>query len=247
MVREQRDDHQTRGRSVPIVSESAVIAAHELKSPLALIRQLSFELERGELDQREYLRIVEQIRLTSERALRLSADLTRTAQLQRSLFTTEPVNVEDVCSEVVREMMPLYQAHQRVVRRQVSRRTPLVVANRDLLRRIVVNFVDNALHYADEQSATEIFVRQLRRNETVRVGVRDRGPALSRGNAYKKVTGIEQVTDNYRAMRPESSGLGLWITRQFAEAIDGTIGMTHHRDGLSFYIDIPISKQLSLL
>jgi len=47
--------------------------------------------------------------------------------------------------------------------------------------------------------------------------------------------------------RPQSSGLGLYIAGQFADAMNGRIGVTRHRDGATFYVDLQASKQLSLL
>ena len=52
-----------------------VAAAHELKSPLVLVRQLSLMLEAGDLSADEQKRMLRQISLTSERALRLTSDL----------------------------------------------------------------------------------------------------------------------------------------------------------------------------
>lgn len=47
--------------------------------------------------------------------------------------------------------------------------------------------------------------------------------------------------------RPQSSGLGLYIASQFAEAMHGTIGATKHHDGATFYVELHASRQLSLL
>lgn len=59
-----------------------VTAAHELKAPLALVRQLSLGIESGEYTGDELREVARQITLTSERALRLSADLTRSYRLE---------------------------------------------------------------------------------------------------------------------------------------------------------------------
>ena len=120
-----------------------VTASHELKSPLALVRQLALSLE-DNLDSADRAEIVRQILLTSERALRLTTDLSRSARLQDSLFELEPLNPQAICEEVAHEMTPLYKARGRVIR-VVSRYRPrLAVANRELLRRIMLNFAENA-------------------------------------------------------------------------------------------------------
>ncbi len=64
-----------------------IAAAHELKSPLALIRQLSLVLESSELSAGEREQLLHQISLTSEQALRLTDGLTRSTRLEETLIT----------------------------------------------------------------------------------------------------------------------------------------------------------------
>lgn len=225
------------------------VAAHELKSPLALMRQLSLLLQQPDitLSEAERRELIHQIELTSERALRLTGDLTRSARLEDALFEMEPMNPWAVCNEIVQELTPLFEAHGRslVVR---SRKHPLLlVANRDLLRRIVTNFSDNALHYSEAGTAVELQIKALQKGRVVRIGVRDFGPALSSDmwqTLQKKL--MSQSAQSLHA-RPQASGLGLLIASQFAEVMNGTVGAIRHRDGATFYVDLDASRQLSLL
>ena len=66
---------------------SVAVAAHELKSPLALIRQLSLLLEEGLLDAAETRRIVRQLSNISDQSLALVQDLAQTAHLSPTLST----------------------------------------------------------------------------------------------------------------------------------------------------------------
>lgn len=226
--------------SVPLF----IAAAHELKSPLALIRQLSLCLEDGTYGAHDIEDLARRITLTSERALRLTTDLTRTSRLEDSLFTLEPLNPVTLCEEVVQELTPLYRAKGRTIRLARRTRPMLALANKDLLRRILLNFADNALHYADGEAPVEIHTRMVDGN--IRLGVRDYGPALPVG----VWTGLESAL-GARAQpihsRPESSGLGIYIANQFAEAMNARVGATRHRDGATFYVDISPSTQLRLL
>ena len=224
---------------------SLTAAAHELKSPLALMRQLALQLEAGDVSD-EQRRLVQQITLTSERALRLTSDLTRSARLEDALFELEPINPEQLCRDIVAELTPLFEAHGRSL--MVSHRTHplLLVANRDLLRRIIVNFSDNALHYSQPGTAVHMQIKALTKSGTVRVGIRDYGPALSVDMWRKLQQKLAHSPQTIHA-RPQSSGLGLFIASQFAEAMQGTIGATRHHDGATFYVELQASHQLSLL
>ncbi len=221
-------------------------AAHELKSPLALVRQLSLTLEGGDATPADIERIARQITLTSERALRLTTDLTKTARLEDSLFTLEPLNPVSLCEEVVMELAPLYRAKGKTLKFAPRSRPLLGLANRDLLRRILLNFVDNALHYSGPDTPVVISASSLDGGQRIRLGVRDYGPAVST-NIWKRLESTLGDSAQPMHARPESSGLGIYISNQFADAMDATIGTTRHRDGATFYVDIGASTQLRLL
>jgi signal transduction histidine kinase len=223
-----------------------VTAAHELKAPLALVRQLALTLEEGDLAPAERERISRQIVLVSERALRLTTDLARSSRLEDSLFELEPLNPQQICEEVAHELLPLYKARGREIRVASRYRPILAVANRDLLRRIMLNFGDNALHHAEGGRAVELRASQRENGTQIRLGVRDYGPAVPVDTWQRLRTSLGTGTQVLHA-RPQSSGLGLYVAGQFADAMQGKIGATRHRDGATFYVDITASRQMSLL
>lgn len=242
----KRQEFQWYEGAVPDGISFGITAAHELKSPLSLVRQLALGLESQSLSQDERDRMLQQIILTSERALRLTTDLSRSARLEDSLFTLEPVNPQQVFEEVMHELLPLYVAKGREIKLAVHRRSTLAVANRDLLRRIMLNFGDNALHYSDPSRPVELQASIRTGGKTIRLGVRDYGPALP-ANTWKRLKESLGTSTQVLHSRPQSSGLGLYVAGQFARAMHGQIGATRHRDGATFYVDIDASSQLSLL
>lgn len=227
--------------SIPAVTA----AAHELKSPLALVRQLTLYAAQAD-DPVERERLLQQITLTTERALRLTTDLTKVTRLEDSLFSLEPLNPMRLCEEVVREMTPLYTAKGRRVR--VDRRIkPLLgVANRELLRRILLNFIDNALHYSTSSEPVTITASSHDSGEYIRLGVRDYGPMIP-SDAWKTLRKRLGHSAQPLYGRPESSGLGIYIAQQFATAMQAQVGATRHRDGVTFYVEIRTSSQMRLL
>ncbi len=243
----RRGEHeQLVGGSIYDGIPSLIAAAHELKSPLALVRQLSLMLESADLTDIERQRMLRQISLTSERALRLTSDLTRSARLDDALFELEPINSQQLCRDIVHELKPLFGAHGKDVRLMPRKHPLLLVANRDLLRRIIMNFSDNALQYVEADGVVEIQINALQSGKIIRLGVRDYGPALS-ADMWKTLKNKLAVAPQPVHARPASSGLGLYIASQFAEAMNGTIGVIRHRDGATFYVDLSASQQLSLL
>ena len=236
---------QEGSERIDIHAPQLIAAAHELKSPLALVRQLSLEIETGDYTHDERAALQRRVTLTVERALRLTTDLTRAQRLDDGLFACEPLNPITVCEEVVQELTPLYRAQDRVLTVTPRTRPLLGLANRELLRRILLNFADNALHYSTPMAPVQIMAQQRQRGEIIRLGVRDYGPAVP-AQVWRTVVdnlGKPQPLQS----RPASSGLGMVVAKEFASAMGATIGAIRHRDGATFYVDIATSTQLRLL
>lgn len=221
--------------------DGVLAAAHELKAPLAVLRQLALSL--GELSVEDERLRGDMVRV-SERAIKQVNDLAKIRRLEDGLFEMEPVAVRPVCDEVVNELKYLFREEGSEVQVRYSGRARLAVANRELLKSVIYNFVVNALHYAEEGSCSELSVRDA--EGKVRVEVRDFGPALPtdvwremRDGYVEKPTAI--------AMRPGSSGLGLYIASKFARYMRAEVGAVRHKDGTSFYVALPTSRQLSML
>lgn len=227
--------------------DSVAIAAHELKSPLCLMRQLALSLDFEEMPDATslpQLRKTQQMMVdVSERALRQVTDLTKVARLDDSLFPMEPVAVRRVCDDVTQELYELFRENNRRVKVRYSNRARLVVANNELLHSVIYNFCVNALHYSEKGSASTLSVRD--HSGKVRIDIRDFGPALPI-SVWRELKrgGVDAPTEI--AMRPGSSGLGLYIASKFSHYMHADVGAVRHRDGTSFFIELPVSKQLSL-
>ena len=224
-------------------NSSAIIVAHELKGPLSLSRQLALSLDfEDSLDgARE---IGRQIAATSERALRQVEDLTRIARLEDAMFEMEPVNPRIVCDEVVTELWRLFRFNRRELMIDYRNKRKLVVANRQLLHSVVYNFCLNAMNYGGEDLPSLVSIYEKR--DKIRIDVRDYGPTVPT-KVWREIKSgfVKKPVDI--AMRPGSSGLGLYIAAKFANYMNSDFGLVRHRDGTSFYIDLPVSGQLSLL
>lgn len=220
--------------------DGILVAAHELKAPLAVLRQLALSFE--EMDDSGE-RIRSEMVQVSERAIKQVNDLAKIRRLEDGLFKMEPVAIREVCDAVTRELSLLFRFNNRNLEIKYSNRSRLVSANRELLYSVIYNFLLNAMHYSSEETKSELIVRENKGR--IKVLVRDFGPALPlevwkemRRGWLKKPTSI--------AMRPGSSGLGLYIASKFSRYMNAEVGAIRHQDGTSFYVNLPISRQMSL-
>lgn len=217
-----------------------LVAAHELKAPLSLMRQLALAIDLADDTTRR--RYQTQLVSVSERALRQVNDLVKVSRLEDCLFDTEPVSVRGVCEEVMRELEPLFRTEERSLSLKPNNKLRLAVANRDLLYSIIYNFCVNAIRYSERNTTSEVTISD--RRDKLRVAVRDHGPALPTQIWRALNTGrLDRPTEI--AMRPGSSGLGLYIASEFARHMHAKIGAIRHHDGVSLFVDLPISQQIS--
>ena len=219
-----------------------LVAAHELKAPLCLLKQLAFSIELA-LDEGERQRIRNQMIDVSDRALRQVEDLTKISRLSDGLFEMEPVAVRAVCDEVTAELRTLFRFNHRNLEIEYRNRNRLVYANRELLYSVVYNFCLNAMHYSDEETRSELTLSD--KDGLVRLAVRDFGPVLP-ADVWRslKKGWVEKPTSI--ALRPGSSGLGLYIASKFSQYMKANVGAVRHRDGTSFFVELLPSKQASL-
>lgn len=220
--------------------DGILVVAHELKAPLAVLRQLALSFD-GEDSRAEKIR-ADMVRI-SERAMKQVNDLIKVRRLEDGLFEMEPVAVRVVCDEVTQELGSLFSYNNKNLLIRYRNRHPLVTANKDLLFSVIYNFLLNALHYSSDGAKAELVVKDSR--DKVKIMIRDYGPALPI-NIWRQIKKgwIEKPTSV--AMRPGSSGLGLFIASKFSKYMHANVGAVRHRDGTSFYVEIPISKQASL-
>jgi signal transduction histidine kinase len=223
---------------------SLVAAAHELKTPLVLVRQLSLQLAETE-DEVQRAEIIRRIRLTSERSLRLVDNLTRAARLESAMFEMEPVLLGSLCREVADELAPLSAAMNQTFQVKIGRAPLVAVGNRGLLRSLIMGLIDNALQYNTPDAPIEISAR-IRSGEA-ELAIRDFGAKMDLAE-FRKLSQRLGRRAMPIAARPLSSGLGLLIAQKFAAAMGGRLSVERHRrGGVTFRAHLPASAQLSLL
>jgi two-component system sensor histidine kinase VicK len=118
-------------------------------------------------------------------------------------------------------------------------------ADRDKLRQIVTDLVENAVKYSPEGGTITVSVR--RRDDAVEISVEDEGigiPESERSRIFAKFYRAESET---RDLTSGGSGLGLFIAKELLAAMRGRIWV-RPRDGRgsSFVFTLPLAGQAVL-
>gem|GEM_PF-227818 len=235
----------------PATEAALVAAAHELKAPLVLIKHLAQSLiDPSTLAANQQWDYLQRIQMTADRSLRFVQHLTLSYRLQTDPrvvpfdFALEPLSMNKICNDALDEMTPYAKQHKQQLRLSGLHCPHLVLANEDILRDIVINLVDNAIQH--NPSGNVVDVAAECRGEQVRLVVRDNGGGVT-------LSELRSLRQNLGAQpqplsgRSGTSGLGLYIVQQFAQAMGGNLGLGRAPQGTAFFVDLLRSRQLSLL
>ena len=215
------------------------LVSHELRSPLAAVIGAARTLQerRDELtaEQRDQL-----LNLISGEATRLTvlvADVLDTSRIEAGTFSYQfgEVDVASLIEDVV-ATASVRQADV-AVRAALVEPLPPVGGDRERLRQVLTNLVENAVKYSPEGDAVEVSAQCDDR--CVRIAVSDHGPGIpdDQQQLIFQKFGRAQVEGGSKP----GTGLGLFIARSIAEAHGGTLVVESSRDGgATFTLSLPL-------
>jgi signal transduction histidine kinase len=213
------------------------LVSHELRSPLAAVigsaKTLHDRWRELAPEQREsFLRLIEH---ETNRLAELVSDVLDTSRIESGQFSYSFTDVD--LGELVHESAAAAESGQDEVkiRSQVHRPLPLVRGDRDRLRQVLTNLLDNAVKYSP--AGEEVEVEALAQDGRISVAVRDRGPGVDPEHHALIFEKFGRVSGEHA--RP-GTGLGLFIARSIAQAHGGSLEV-HSRPGrgAAFTLDLP--------
>lgn len=123
----------------------------------------------------------------------------------------------------------------------ISQDLPAFTLDPSLIKRVIVNLVDNAIRYTPRQGTVTVGVDFAPENGGLHLAVKDSGRGLSPEYHQKIFNKFEQVNMEKEGYRAGSSGLGLTFCKMAVEAHGGKIWVESEGEGkgCTFWILIP--------
>ena len=198
--------------------------SHELKTPLTVIQACIETLLDGAVDDPSTARrFLEQIQQQSDRLLHLITGMLKLARVEsgQQIFDEVPVDLSEIARDIVRDMAPLAEGNSISLR--TSGATELfVLGDHPAIRTIVVNLVENALKYTNENGSVEI---QLELTDTAStLKVIDDGIGIAEKDQERVFERFFRVQRDRNRERG-GTGLGLAIVKHLCEAMHATIDL----------------------
>ena len=209
-------------------------ASHELRTPTAVVRtETDITLSRPHRTEDEYRASVTVIQDAARRLTRIVDDLFLLARADSGHLATRsaPIYLEDLVHDATRAVRSV--ARQRDV--QVELRDVVEApfqGDADLLGRLVLNLLDNAIKYSPSQGTVDVSLSRCNGHYEIRVT--DSGPGIP-PEAHERVFERFFRVDSARSRAENSStsgaGLGLSIARRIAEMHGGSMAVAESRPG----------------
>ncbi|GIH18822.1 sensor histidine kinase [Rugosimonospora africana] len=150
----------------------AANAAHELRTPLAITETL-LDVARRDPDGQDQRALIERLRITNARAIRLTEALLRLADANAITAVAEPVDLAAVVDAAVAEHAPEADGYRVTVTTRLERAP--VVGDAALLAQLAANLVQNAIRHNHSPGSAWVSTHHDPRRRSVTLRVQNTG------------------------------------------------------------------------
>ncbi|MBU1629739.1 HAMP domain-containing histidine kinase [Patescibacteria group bacterium] len=218
------------------------IVTHQLRGPLTGTRFAAEMLLRGDYGELsdEAREIIGQIKRSNDRLLELTETSLNAARIEAGAFHSVKVPT-DVTSELrllLAELGPFAKSKDIELTSSFTGVPPCLKIDREVLRNVVFNLIDNALKYTDHG---KVNLAVTLHGRVLSVAVSDTGRGLTEEeikNLFKRFHRGRNDGKHYH----NGTGLGLYVVKKMITAIGGQVDV--NSDGIDrgsvFTIQIPI-------
>ena len=221
-------------------ADFVALVSHELRSPITAIvgsaRTLRNRWRELTPEQREsFLTLIDH---ETNRLAELVTDVLDTSRIESGQFSYSFREVD--LGELVQESTAAAESGQDEVRIRslVHQPLPVVRGDRDRLRQVLTNLLENAVKYSP--AGGEVEVEALAENGRISIEVRDRGPGIPAEHHALIFEKFGRVSGEHA--KP-GTGLGLFIARSIAEAHGGSLEVrAREGPGMAFLLELPVER-----
>lgn len=223
------------------------MASHQLRTPLTTIKGYISMLQEGDAgkvtkEQNEFLNYAYD---GSERMVGLISDLLNVSRMNSGKFMIDRTDVDPVAmvGDEVRQLMSHADAKKlKLIWNAPKEKIPHVQLDENKTRQVIMNFIDNAIYYTREGSVT---VSLAQKGDNIELRVTDTGIGVPK-DAQDKLFGKFFRAGNAQQIRPDGTGLGLYLAKRVVEDQGGsTIFESTEGKGSTFGFLLPIKAPMS--
>lgn len=201
--------------------------SHELRTPLTSIRGFSQTMLASwdKLDDESKKRFLKIIEDQSNRLIKLVENMLSVTKIQSSKesLVYSQTEIQPIINTVTSIVKNQYPQHKFEI--DINPKTPTILVDRDKFQQVMMNITENAAKYSSENSTIKITGSFCENCEYVSIQVTNQGIGINEKDYEKIFTKFARI-DNPLTRKVQGSGLGLYITKNLVEKMNGKISVT---------------------
>ncbi len=217
--------------------------SHELRTPLASISAYADVcLREGRLADERGVELVEGIKRSAKSLLLTINNTLDAASIEARRFSVDEVecDVYDLVNSVDAIARPLAQEKSISWRIDVADDMPLIVSDPNVLHKVVMNLVGNAVKFCDVGGHVELAIGLPEGSGRLRIQVSDDGIGIPEQDLQVIFERFRQA-DQSISRKYGGSGLGLSLVRELCELMGGTVEVhSVVGQGSTFTVELPV-------
>lgn len=215
--------------------------SHELRTPLTSIRGFSQTMLASwdKLDDESKKKFLNIIVEQSNRLINLVENMLSVTKLQNS---KENLIYKELQIKPVIEMISSIVKNQykdKKINIEIPNTIPTILADKDKFQQIMTNLIENAAKYGDDN--TTITVKANINKNMVSIKVTNQGIEIPKEDYEKIFTKFSRI-DNPLTRKVQGSGLGLYITKNLVEKMQGQISVQSENHKTTFEVNLPAAN-----
>jgi two-component system phosphate regulon sensor histidine kinase PhoR len=215
---------------------------HEFKTPIATINLAIDSIRNPKIigDQDKVMRYLSMIKEENKRMHAQVENVLRISKLEKNELniSKEPLEINDLLYDAITHVELLVEDRNGYVKTHLNADKSSVLANETHFTNVVVNVLDNAIKYSDEEPKIDVYTENAGNSIIIRIS--DQGNGMSK-QVQKKVFEKFYREHSGNVHNVKGHGLGLAYVKRIVDDHQGHISVESEKGkGSTFIIKLPL-------
>lgn len=244
-IRRLQDDLKRRNSQLEdlnqLKNEFLGMAAHDIRNPLTAILAASeiLEMTAASTTPEKLTRTAHQIQKASNRIQTLLSNLLDVNAIDsgKRNIDIQIIELEAILESITANHQSAATEKQIKLIREADDESECIQADTTALGQVLDNLISNAIKYSEP--GKRVWIECQRLETRITIAIRDEGPGLSEDDLGKLFGKFARLTPRPTAGET-STGLGLWIVKELAQSMGGSIRCESTLgEGTTFILELP--------
>ncbi|HRV76424.1 MAG TPA: HAMP domain-containing sensor histidine kinase, partial [Candidatus Saccharimonadales bacterium] len=191
------------------------IASHQMRTPISAINGYASILNSGDAgklnkNQQKFAKIIEE---STKKLSYLINDFLTVSRLKSGKFSIEKsdTNLKTLLKSEVEGLTAQFKSKDVKLRVTIDEKIPNIQADESKIRQVMMNLIDNALYYTPSDGEVNVTLKKT--SQGIVFEVRDSGIGVPKEDQHKLFAKMYRAS-NAQKMRPDGTGLGLYLAKK---------------------------------